>query len=68
MKKPVRTVVLLLCFGVFVFSTVQVSNWWSRSAQSARTYSDLTALAPVPDPQASGGTETGEESDIPWPR
>ena len=35
MKKPVRTVVLLLCFGVFVFSTVQVSNWWSQSAQSA---------------------------------
>ena len=68
MKKPVRTVVLLLCFAVFVFSTVQVSNWWSRSIQSARTYSDLTALAPVPAPQESGGTETGEESDIPWPQ
>lgn len=68
MKEPARTVVLLFCFGVFAFSTVQVSNWWSQSTQSARAYSDLTALAPVPVLQESGRTEMEEESDIPWPQ
>ena len=68
MKKPVRAVVLLFCFGVFVFSAVQVFNWWSKSNQSARTYSDLTALAPVPAPQESGGTKAEEKTDILWPQ
>ena len=68
MKKPVRTVALLLCFGVFVYSVVQVSNWWRRSAQSARTYSELAALVPLPDRAESGGTEAEEASDIPWPQ